>query len=58
MFDTIIPGIGSFLTSERTIEMDASIMDGSTMATGAVACITNVSNPILVARAVMDKVRS
>jgi isoaspartyl peptidase/L-asparaginase-like protein (Ntn-hydrolase superfamily) len=36
--------------------MDAIIMDGNGHRMGAVGCITNVRNPIKVARMVMDKV--
>jgi beta-aspartyl-peptidase (threonine type) len=35
--------------------MDASIMDGRSLKAGAVAGIRNVRNPVLLARAVMDK---
>ena len=36
--------------------MDASIMDGKTLQAGAVAVVSNVANPIRVARLVMEKV--
>lgn len=36
--------------------MDASIMDGATLAAGGVACIKNVANPIKVARLVLERV--
>ena len=48
-------GKGSVFNSEGKIEMDASIMDGSTLKAGAVAAVTNIKNPILAARAVMDQ---
>ncbi|RLG65279.1 asparaginase [archaeon] len=48
-------GTGSALTLTSEIEMDAAIMDGSTLKAGAVACIKNVKNPISVARKVMEK---
>ncbi len=48
-------GTGSALTLTSEIEMDAAIMDGSTLRAGAVACIRNVKNPISVARKVMEK---
>ena len=35
--------------------MDAVIMDGSTLSTGAVACITSARHPVSVARAVMEQ---
>ena len=44
------------MTVDSKIEMDASIMDGSTLNAGGVACIRNVANPVNVARLVMDKV--
>lgn len=48
-------GKGSVFTSEGKNEMDASIMDGRTLNAGAVAMTTNIKNPILAARAVMEK---
>ncbi|MFT0849598.1 isoaspartyl peptidase/L-asparaginase [Achromobacter sp. F4_2707] len=47
-------GKGSVYTSEGTHELDASIMDGSTLKAGAVAQLRHVRNPIRAARAVMD----
>ncbi len=47
-------GTGSNLRFDgRTIEMDASLMDGATGAFGAVACLQDVANPIYVAQDVM-----
>jgi beta-aspartyl-peptidase (threonine type) len=48
-------GKGAVFTSAGTNEMDAAIMDGRTLAAGAVACVQHVRNPITLARAVMDK---
>ena len=48
-------GRGSVLTEEGLVEMDAVIMDGSTLNTGAVACITSARHPVSVARAVMEQ---
>ena len=45
---------GSVYTSELKQEMDASIMDGSNLDAGAVASVTNVKNPITLARHVME----
>src|SRR5690606_14324620 len=42
-------------TSEGTNELDASIMDGATLQAGAVAGVKRVKNPILLARAGMEK---
>ena len=48
-------GKGAVYTFDETHELDASIMDGRNRAAGAVAGVTNVKNPILLARAVMEK---
>src|SRR6478752_3378419 len=48
-------GRGSVFTSAGTNEMDASIMDGRTLAAGAVAVLKHVKNPISLARLVMEK---
>jgi beta-aspartyl-peptidase (threonine type) len=48
-------GHGAALTSEGTIEHDASIMDGSTRAAGAVCGVGRIRNPISAARAVMER---
>ena len=48
-------GKGSVFTNAGTNEMDAAIMDGKTLAAGAVACLKHVRNPIVLARAVMEK---
>ncbi|PYJ90168.1 MAG: beta-aspartyl-peptidase [Verrucomicrobia bacterium] len=48
-------GKGSVFTSAGTNEMDAAIMDGKTLAAGAVAALKHVRNPISLARLVMEK---
>lgn len=48
-------GHGAVFTAAGTHELDASIMDGRDRNAGAVAGVTRVKNPILAARAVMDK---
>jgi beta-aspartyl-peptidase (threonine type) len=48
-------GRGSVFTSAGTNEMDAAIMDGKTLAAGAVAVLKHVKNPINLARLVMEK---
>ena len=48
-------GHGSVLNEYGEVEMDASIMDGRELEAGAVAGITNVKNPITLARRVMEK---
>lgn len=39
------------------VEMDALVMDGRTLSSGAVSAVRNLANPIQLARLVMDKVR-
>ena len=46
-------GKGAVFTHEGVNELDAAIMDGSTLAAGAVAGVRTVKNPILLARKVM-----
>lgn len=48
-------GRGSVFTYQGTIELDASIMDGSSRAAGAVTGATATKNPISLARAVMER---
>ena len=38
--------------------MDAVIMDGKSLSTGAVACVHNIANPVSLAKLVMEKVSS
>jgi len=46
-------GRGAVFTHEGRNELDASIMDGSNLAAGAVTCVTDIKNPISAARRVM-----
>jgi beta-aspartyl-peptidase (threonine type) len=48
-------GKGAVFTHEGTVELDASLMDGKTLGAGAVTGITDIRNPILLARTVMEK---
>ena len=47
-------GKGAVFTNEGKNELDASFMEGKEMNAGAVGGLTNVKNPILAARAVME----
>ncbi|RTZ45537.1 isoaspartyl peptidase/L-asparaginase [Candidimonas sp. SYP-B2681] len=48
-------GYGAVFTSAGKHELDASIMNGKTLQSGAIANVTTVRNPILAARAVMER---
>jgi L-asparaginase / beta-aspartyl-peptidase len=45
---------GAALTRAGTLELDACLMDGATLRSGAVACLPAFRHPIDVARAVLD----
>lgn len=48
-------GKGAVLTHDGKIELDASIMDGKSGKAGAVASVSRIKNPVIAARAVMEK---
>jgi beta-aspartyl-peptidase (threonine type) len=48
-------GRGAVFTKTGTHEMDASIMDGASLQAGAITCVKQVKNPVVLARAVMEK---
>jgi beta-aspartyl-peptidase (threonine type) len=48
-------GRGAVFTHDGRNELDTSIMDGATGKAGAAAGLHRVKNPILLARAIMDK---
>jgi len=48
-------GRGAVFTSEGKNELDASIMDGRDLSSGAVAGVTVIKNPVSLARLVMEK---
>ncbi len=50
-------GVGSCLTEDGEIEMDASVMEGTTLRVGAVGAVRTVRNPILLAKALMEAER-
>ncbi|XP_064364719.1 isoaspartyl peptidase/L-asparaginase isoform X3 [Dromaius novaehollandiae] len=50
-------GCGSVLNEKGEVEMDAIIMDGKNLASGAVSAVKHVANPIKLARLVMEKTK-
>lgn len=48
-------GHGAVFTSAETHELDAAVMDGMTLAAGAVACVSRIKRPLRAARAVMER---
>lgn len=52
---TFNAGRGSVTTRAGTVEMDALIMEGAGLRAGAVAAVRRVRNPIVLARAVMER---
>src|SRR5215468_11260110 len=47
-------GVGAALTREGTVELDASIMDGTTLGFGGIAAVPDLRRPVDLARAVLD----
>jgi len=47
-------GLGSALTIDKQIEMEASIMDGKTLNAGAVGLLHDIKNPIHLAKLIME----
>ncbi|XP_060590845.1 threonine aspartase 1-like [Ruditapes philippinarum] len=50
-------GIGSSLSLDGTVECDASVMDGQCLSYGAVGAISDIKNPIMVARKLVEEQR-
>lgn len=48
-------GYGAVLTTEGTVELEASLMDGKTLKAGCVAGVVDIMHPITAARRVMEK---
>lgn len=48
-------GVGSYLNEDGEVQLDAIIVDGTTLDFGAVAAVERVRNPITLARRIMDE---
>jgi L-asparaginase / beta-aspartyl-peptidase len=48
-------GRGACYNTDEKHELDAAVMDGATRRAGAVAAVSRIRNPVLAARAVMEK---
>jgi len=51
---TFDAGTGSVLNSKGEVEMDSMIMEGENLRCGSVACVSNVKNPVQLARHIME----
>ena len=48
-------GRGAVLTNAGTVELDAGLMDGSTLNFGAVACVKQVAHPVRLAHRLLER---
>jgi len=48
-------GRGAVYNTDAGHELDAAVMDGATLRAGAVTCVRRIRNPVLAARAVMER---
>jgi L-asparaginase / beta-aspartyl-peptidase len=53
--ETFDAGRGSFLNREGKVQLDALIMDGSTLRAGGVGCVERLRNPIRAARKILSE---
>ena len=53
--DTFDAALGSFLTADAKVQMDALIMDGATLRAGGVGCVERLRNPIRAARLILSE---
>jgi beta-aspartyl-peptidase (threonine type) len=53
--DNFDAGRGSFLASNGRVQLDALIMEGSTLRAGGVGCVEHLRNPIRAARKVLEE---
>jgi L-asparaginase / beta-aspartyl-peptidase len=53
--ETFDAGRGSFLNRDGKVQLDALIMDGSTLRAGGVGCVEHLRNPIRTARKILSE---
>jgi len=53
--DTFDAGRGSFLNRDGRVQLDALIMDGSTLRAGGVGCVERLRNPVRAARKILSE---
>ncbi len=53
--ETFDAGRGSFLNRDGKVQLDALIMDGSTLRAGGVGCVERVRNPVRAARKILSE---
>jgi L-asparaginase / beta-aspartyl-peptidase len=53
--ETFDAGRGSFLNRDGKVQLDALIMDGSTLRAGGVGCVEHLRNPIRAARKILSE---
>lgn len=53
--ETFDAGRGSFLNREGRVQLDALIMDGSTLRAGGVGCVERLRNPVRAARKILSE---
>ena len=53
--DTFDAGRGSFLNRDGKVQLDALIMEGSTLRAGGVGCVERIANPVRAARKILSE---
>jgi L-asparaginase / beta-aspartyl-peptidase len=53
--DTFDAGRGSFLNRDGKVQLDALIMDGTTLRAGGVGCVERIANPVRAARKILSE---
>src|SRR5258708_13572184 len=53
--DTFDAGRGSFLSRDGKVQLDALMMDGSTLRAGGVGCVERLRNPVRAARKILSE---